>query len=99
MDGLSVKCRRLTAPRWLCTIETDGAEGRRAALKKKKKKSRVGYQVAAGVMDVFGAAAAALAIVVLLLMLSSLYSWCRQDLAMTFSDLTDNITDAVIMKK
>ena len=99
MDGLPVKCRRLTAPRRLCTIETDGAEGRRAALKKKKKKSRVGYQVAAGVMDVFGAAAAALAIVVLLLMLSSLYSWCRQDLAMTFSDLTDNITDAVIMKK
>ena len=99
MDGLSVKCRRLTAPRRLCTIETDGAEGRRAALKKNKKKSRVGYQVAAGVMDVFGAAAAALAIVVLLLMLSSLYSWCRQDLAMTFSDLTDNITDAVIMKK
>ena len=99
MDGLSVKCRRLTAPWLLCTIETDGAEGRRAALKKKKKKSRVGYQVAAGVMDVFGAAAAALAIVVLLLMLSSLYSWCRQDLALTFSDLTDNITDAVIMKK
>ena len=89
----------MTALRRLCTIGTDGAEGRRAALKKKKKKSRVGYQVAAGVMDVFGAAAASLAIVVLLLMLSSLYSWCRQDLAMTFSDLTDNITDAVIMKK
>jgi len=66
---------------------------------KKKKKSRIGYRVAAGVMDVFGAAAASLAIVVLLLMLSSLYSWCQRDLAMTFSDLTDNITDAVIMKK
>ena len=50
-------------------------------------------------MDVLGAAAASLVIVVLLLMLSSLFSWCRQDLAMTFSDLTDNITDAVIMKK
>ena len=74
-------------------------EGRRTALKRKKKKSKVGYQVAAGVMDVFGAAAASLAIVVLLLMLSSLFSWCRQDLAMTFSDLTDNITDAVILKK
>lgn len=83
----------------MCTIKAERSEGRRAALKKKKKKSRVGYQVAAGVMDVFGAAAASLAIVVLLLMLSSLYSWCRQDLAMTFSDLTDNITDAVIMKK
>ena len=35
-------------------------EGRRTALKKKKKKSKVGYQVAAGVMDVFGAAAASL---------------------------------------
>lgn len=66
-------------------------------MKKKKKKSRIGYRVAAGVMDVFGAAAAALAIVVLALMLSSLFSWLRQDLAMTFSDLTDNITDAVII--
>ena len=66
---------------------------------KKKKKSQIGYRVAAGVMDVFGAAAASLAIVVLLLMLSSLFSWCRRDLAMTFSDLTDNITDAVILKK
>ena len=36
---------------------------------------------------------------VLLLMLSSLYFWCRQDLAITFSDLTYNITDAVVMKK
>ena len=66
---------------------------------KKKKKSRIGYRVAAGVMDVFGAAAAALAIVVLTLMLSSLFSWLRQDLAITFSDLTDNLTDAVIINE
>ena len=65
---------------------------------KKKKKSRIGYRVAAGVMDVFGAAAAALVIVVFTLMLSNLISWLRQDLAMTFADLTDNITDAVILK-
>ena len=65
--------------------------------KKKKQRSRIGFRVAAGVMDVFGAAAAALAIVVLLLMLSSLFSWLRQDLTMTFADLTDNITDAVII--
>lgn len=64
---------------------------------KKKKKSQVGYRVAAGVMDVFGAAAASLAIVVLMLMLGSLYGWLRQDLAVTFADLTDNITDAVII--
>ncbi len=64
---------------------------------KKKTKSRIGYQVASGVMDVFGVAAAALAIVVLLLMLSSLFSWLRQDLSMTFADLTDNITDAVLV--
>ena len=63
----------------------------------KKKKSQVGYRVAAGVMDVFGATAAALAIVVLMLMLGSLYSWLRQDLAVTFADLTDNLTDAVII--
>jgi len=64
---------------------------------KKKKKSQVGYRVAAGVMDVFGVAAAGMAIVVLMLMLGSLYSWLRQDLTVTFADLTDNITDAVII--
>ena len=56
---------------------------------KKKKKSQIGFRVAA----------AALAIVVLLLMLGSLFSWLRQDLAITFADLTDNITDAVIIGK
>ncbi len=66
-------------------------------MKKKKEKSRIGFRVAAGMMDVIGVALAALAIVVLLLMLSSLFSWLRQDLAMTFADLTDNITDAVIV--
>jgi len=66
-------------------------------MKKKKQKSRVGYRVAAGVMDVFGVAAALLAIVVLMLMLGSLFGWLRQDLAVTFADLTDNITDAVII--
>jgi len=64
---------------------------------KKKKKSQVGYRVAAGVMDVVGVATASLAIVVMMLMLGSLYSWLRQDLAVTFSDLTDNLTDAVII--
>lgn len=64
---------------------------------KKKKKSRIGFRVAAGVMDVFGVAAASLAIVVLLLMLGSLYGWLRQDLSVTFADLSDNITDAVIV--
>ena len=64
---------------------------------KKKKKSQIGYRVAAGVMDVFGVAAASLAIVVLRLTLGSLFGWLRQDLAVTFADLTDNITDAVII--
>lgn len=66
-------------------------------MKKKKQKSQIGYRVAAGVMDVFGAAAAALAIAVLMLMLGSLYSWLREDLSVTFADLTDNITEAVIV--
>ena len=38
-------------------------------MKKKKSKAKLGYRVAAGVMDVIGVAAAALAIVVLMLML------------------------------
>ena len=66
---------------------------------KKKKKSQIGFRVAACVMEVFGGAAAALAIVVLLLMMGSLFSWLRQDLAMTFADISDNITDAVIVGK
>jgi len=66
-------------------------------VKKKKKKSQVGYRVAAGVMDVIGVAAAGTAIIVLMLMLGSLYSWLRQDLTVTFADLTDNLTDAVII--
>lgn len=65
---------------------------------KKKKNSRLGMKVAAGVFDVFGAAASGLTIVVLLLMLSSLFTWLSQDLTMTFADLTDNITDAVFIK-
>ena len=69
----------------------------RGTVKKKKQRSRIGYRVAAGVMDVFGVAAASLAIVVLALMLGSLMTWLRQDLTMTFADLTDNITDAVII--
>lgn len=64
---------------------------------KKKKKSQIGYRVAAGIFDVFGVAAASVAIVVLMLMLGSLYTWLKRDLTMTFSDLTDNITDAVII--
>ena len=66
-------------------------------MKKKKKKSQLGYRVAAGVFDVFGVAGAALAIVVLMLMLGSLYSWVKRDLTVTFADLTDNLTDAVII--
>ena len=66
-------------------------------MKKKKSKARLGYRVAAGVMDVIGVAAAALAIVVLMLMLGSLYTWVRQDLTVTFADLSDNITGAVII--
>lgn len=65
---------------------------------KKKKSSRIGFKVAAGMFDVFAAAGAGLAIIVLLLMLSSLFTWLHQDLTMTFADLTDNITDAVFIK-
>ncbi|MBR3796987.1 MAG: hypothetical protein IKK34_13310 [Clostridia bacterium] len=65
--------------------------------KKIKKKSQIGYRVAAGVMDVLGVAASAAAIVVFMLMLGSLFSWLMQDLTITFADLTDNITDAVII--
>ncbi len=68
-------------------------------MKKSSKKSQIGFRVAAGVMDVFGVAAASLAIVVLMLMLGSLLTWLRQDLTVTFSDLTDNITDAVLVQQ
>lgn len=63
----------------------------------KKKKKRIGFQVAEGVVNVFGAAASAVVIVVLMLMLGSLLTWLRQDLAVTFSDISENLTDAVIV--
>ena len=53
---------------------------------KKKKKSQIGFRVAAGVMDVFGVAAAAVAIVVLLLKLGSVFSRVRKELAITTAD-------------
>lgn len=91
MDGLPVS--RLDSG--LTSVYNEARKGDGAV--KKKKKSRIGYRVAAGVMDVFGAAGAALAILLLTLMFGSLISWLRQDLAITFSDLTDNLTDAVII--
>ena len=97
MDGLSVSiCLSLTSGARFCYNRREKNDGKEACRLKKKKKSQIGFRVAAGVMDVFGVA---LAIVVLLLMLGSLFSWLRQDLAITFADLTDNITDAVIIGK
>ena len=64
-----------------------------------KQQPLIGVRGAAVVLVVFRVAAAAMAIVVLLLMMGSLFSWLRQDLAMTFADISDNITDAVIVGK
>ena len=66
---------------------------------KKKKKSQIGFRVAAGVMDVFGVAVAALAVSYCCSCSAVSFPWLRQDLAITFADLTDNITDAVIIGK
>lgn len=60
------------------------------------RKQHTGMRVAAGIMDVFGVAAACLVIVVLMLMMSSLYTWLRQDLATTFAGISENISEAVI---
>lgn len=63
------------------------------------RKQHTGMRVAAGIMDVFGVAAACVAIVVLMLMMSSLYTWLRQDLVTTFAGISENITEAVIYDK
>lgn len=60
-------------------------------------KPRTGFKIAAGVLDFFGVAAASLAIVILMLLLSSLYTWLRQDLQATFAGISENITEAVVV--
>lgn len=60
-------------------------------------KSHTGFKIAAGIMDFFGVAAASLVIVILMLMLSSLYTWLRQDLQTTFAGISKNITEAVVV--
>ena len=63
------------------------------------RKQHTGLRVAAGIMDVFGVAVACAAIVILMLMMSSLFTWLRQDLAATFAGISENITDAVIYEQ
>ncbi len=60
-------------------------------------KPRTGFKIAASVLDFFGVAAASLAIVILMLLLSSLYTWLRQDLQATFAGISENITEAVVV--
>ncbi|HIQ72163.1 MAG TPA: hypothetical protein IAB73_08160 [Candidatus Onthenecus intestinigallinarum] len=60
-------------------------------------KPHTGFKIAAGIMDFFGVAAASLVIVILMLMLSSLYTWLRQDLQTTFAGISKNITEAVVV--
>ena len=55
-------------------------------------KPHTGFKIAASVLDFFGVAAASLAIVILMLLLSSLYTWLRQDLQTTFAGISENIT-------
>ncbi len=63
--------------------------------KKKTKKGKVSYHVAAGVMDVIRAALSCLVIILMILLLTSLGSWVISDINVTFSDLTDGIGSAV----
>ena len=60
-------------------------------------KPHTGFKIAASVLDFFGVAAASLAILILMLLLSSLYTWLRQDLQTTFAGISENITEAVVV--
>ena len=60
-------------------------------------KPHTGFKIAASVLDFFGVAAASLAIVILMMLLSSLYTWLRQDLQTTFAGISENITEAVVV--
>ena len=58
-------------------------------------KARVGFRVAAGVLDFLGVMACTLLILGLMSVMTSLYTWLRGDLNATFAGIGQNINDAV----
>ena len=68
-------------------------------MKSRKKKGKVTYQVAAGMMDVFRIAGSAVIIFLMVILLSNLFGWLKRDINVTFSDITNNIGDALFVEK
>ena len=58
---------------------------------------RAGFRVAAGVLDFFGVICCTLLILVLMAVMTSLYTWLRGDLSVTFSGIGQNINEAVVI--
>ena len=68
-------------------------------MKSRKKKGKVTYQVAAGMMDAFRIAVSAVIIFLMVILLSNLFGWLKRDINVTFSDITNNIGDALFVEK
>ena len=50
-------------------------------------------------MDVFRIAVSAVIIFLMVILLSNLFGWLKRDINVTFSDITNNIGDALFVEK
>lgn len=60
-------------------------------------RDRGGFRVAAGVFDFLGVVLNAFLILLLLVIMTTLFSWLRQDLTDTFASIGENINEAVFI--
>lgn len=62
-----------------------------------EERDRGGFRVAAGVFDFLGVILNAFLILLLLVIMTTLFSWLRQDLSDTFASIGENINEAVFI--
>lgn len=60
-------------------------------------RDRGGFRVAAGVFDFLGVVLNAFLILLLLVIMTTLFSWLRQDLTDTFASIGENLNEAVFV--
>lgn len=58
---------------------------------------KLGFRLAAGMMDFLGVMACTVLIVLLMAAVTGLFSWLRADLNTTFSNIGKNINEAVVI--
>lgn len=63
-----------------------------------EERDRGGFRVAAGVFDFLGVVLNAFLILLLLVIMTTLFSWLRQDLTDTFASIGENLNEALLVE-